>query len=356
MEIEEKITLNFFKILSTACAGIIVCTGIVFASYTIYDKIWKEPTIITQEEENKRVEEINKPITNEEKQTLISEDQAIQIGKNILNILNYGNLDFEKVNIVRGNVEKENSDKYFILCTESNINKGITISINASNGEFCGFRDNTILSENLKCDDISEETAKEIANNLYDKLNILKKDDDYKIVSAKRQDIASGSEVHDMWYVTYAKTYNSNYDENSTFGVEFVVVDGKTNIFSISGKVESNFENNSIMLSKDEAIEIATKKEKSFSTLEISEISAELGIEKMNGFIYALENDIPLDTRYTIDDVTRNVWVVRIKHKKDHRARKSDLETVKNEYDKKYYVDTTTGEIIGGDQIEYFDD
>ncbi len=40
---------------------------------------------------------------------------------------------------------------------------------------------------------------------------------------------------------------------------------------------------------------------------------------------------------------------------KDFKPRNSDLETVKTQFDKKYFFDITTGEIIGGEQIEYFD-
>ena len=75
----------------------------------------------------------------------------------------------------------------------------------------------------------------------------------------------------------------------------------------------------------------------------------------MNIFIYALENNITNDNgEYQLDDISRNVWVVEIKHNKDSKPKDSELETVKQLYNKKYFIDATTGEIIGGEQSEFF--
>ena len=48
------------------------------------------------------------------------------------------------------------------------------------------------------------------------------------------------------------------------------------------------------------------------------------------------------------------MWVVNIEHNKDSKPKDAMLETVKNLYNKKYYIDATTGEIIGGEQSEFF--
>lgn len=50
----------------------------------------------------------------------------------------------------------------------------------------------------------------------------------------------------------------------------------------------------------------------------------------------------------------RNVWVVDVKHNKETKPKDAEIETVKKLYNKKYYIDATTGEIIGGEQSEYF--
>ena len=44
---------------------------------------------------------------------------------------------------------------------------------------------------------------------------------------------------------------------------------------------------------------------------------------------------------------------VYIEHKKDNKPKDSSISTGRNDYNKKYYIDATTGEIIGGEQAEY---
>ena len=265
--------------------------------------------------------------------------------------MGYERIAFKEVNIVRG----YDSKNHYILSTETDSTKGIVINLNAVNGAFEYFCDNDIISKNIICDDISEEDAKNIASDIYKKLNIIQENDIYEIMSAKKQTMASGSDTNDMWQVSYAKKYNNTFDKDTAFSTAFSVVDEKVMIYIIKGKSEDNFENNSITLSKENAIEIAVTKEKEFSSLEISEVSAYLSIEKMNIFIYALENNIKNDDgEYQLDDIDRNVWVVEIKHNKDSKPRDAELETVKQLYNKKYFIDSTTGEIIGGEQSEFF--
>lgn len=122
-------------------------------------------------------------------------------------------------------------------------------------------------------------------------------------------------------------------------------------------KNEDNYEKNPIVISKEEAIEIAKNKENEFSNIRISNVSAELSIEKMNIFIYCLENNVTNEKgELKTTDTTRNVWVVNIEHDKNTIPKDGNIETVKKFYNKKYFVDATTGEIIGGEESEFFND
>ena len=105
-------------------------------------------------------------------------------------------------------------------------------------------------------------------------------------------------------------------DYSDMFQVTFAINDGKVEIESLSTGLENLFQNNDIEITEEEAIEIAENKEKEFSNLEISKTTAELGIEKMNLFIYGLENFAENKNEYKIDDISRRVWIVRIEHKK----------------------------------------
>ncbi len=353
---EDKKMKQYSKKIANIAATVVVAIGLsvgtAYAGTVIYEKIWKEPTKISQEELDKEIEKIKEPITKEEKEEMINNEEAIEIVNEMLQNLGYDKITFKEINIVRG----YDSKNHYILSTETDSSKGIVINLNPITGEFEYFCDNNVISKDIKCDDISEEVARDIANDIYKKLNIIPQDEGYEIVSARRQNIVSGNIINDMWQVSYAKKYNNNtFDEKTTFTVAFKVVDGKTIIHIIKGKSEENFENNSVIITKDEAIKIASEKEKEFSTLEISEVSVQLSIEKMNIFVYALENNITnTNGEYQVDDIDRNVWVVEIKHNKDRKPRDAELETVKQLYNKKYFIDATTGEIIGGEQSEFF--
>lgn len=176
----------------------------------------------------------------------------------------------------------------------------------------------------------------------FTELILLINDDLYKVAKTR---ITNEADIEDAI---------QEFDKDTMFTTAFSVVDGETIIYIIKGKVDSNFENNAIVLSKEEAIRIATNKEKEFSSLEISSAEAELAIEKMNIFIYRLENNIENNSsEYKVDDISRNVWKVEIKHKKNEKPKDSKIETVKQMYNKNYYIDATTGEIIGGEQAEF---
>ena len=75
----------------------------------------------------------------------------------------------------------------------------------------------------------------------------------------------------------------------------------------------------------------------------------------MNEFVYILENEKENDSgNVHVENIKRNVWVVYIEHKKDEHPRNTDVSTVRQEFNKKYYIDATTGEIIGGEEAEFF--
>ena len=161
--------------------------------------------------------------------------------------------------------------------------------------------------------------------------------------------------INSLWEVSFGKMYNGNYDKSNISTICFSICDNNIVISSITFIDNNNFENNPIIITKEEAIEIATNKEKEFSNFEISDTTADLSIEKMNIFIYCLENNITNENGdIKTGDITRNVWVVDVKHNKEAKPKDAEIETVKKLYNKKYYIDATTGEIIGGEQSEYF--
>ena len=333
-------------VLLTSCF-IMGCTGVMAVNY-LYENIWKDPIILSKNEEEKIIKE---DIEDYEKSEFISEEKATEIGNQLLTKLGYENTTITQINLLKG--YDSNYSIHYLLRAEN-----ILINLNPKTGELEYFGDNSFLDKNIVCDTISEDKVNEIATQIYSDLNFFEENNNYKIVETKKQSIVSGKYANDSWQVSFAKVYNNNiYNKESISTIAFSVYNDNIIIYSISMKNEDNYEKNPIVISKEEAIEIAKNKENEFSNIRISNVSAELSIEKMNIFIYCLENNVTNEKgELKTTDTTRNVWVVNIEHDKNTIPKDGNIETVKKFYNKKYFVDATTGEIIGREESEFFND
>lgn len=334
-----------FKLVTPTACLVMLCTGVMATSYIVYEKVWKNPAIVSQEEE---INNVKQEITKEEKANYISEEKATKIAEEIIKKLGYENIKISDVELKRG-YDSEYSSHYILKADD------ILISINPETGKLDYFGDNSINTKDVKCDEISKEKANEIAKEIYSKLEIFDNKNDYEIVSTEKLNMAFGKHINNVWQVSFGKIFNGNYNKDNVSTICFSICNNNIIISSITGERKDTFENNPLVITKEQAIEIATNKEREFSNLEISNITANLSIEKMNIFVYCLENNITNENgELKLDDRSRNVWVVDIQHDKESKPKDGEIETVKKLYNKKYYIDTTTGEIIGGEQSEFF--
>ncbi len=275
-------------------------------------------------------------------------EDAIKTANEVINKLGYKNTQISNVDLKR-KYNNEYSGHYILR------SNNILITINAETGKLEYFGDNSINNRDIKCDELSETQVNKIAREIYNNLGLFDNENKYEIVNTKKVDMAFGEHINSLWEVSFGKMYNGNYDKSNISTICFSICDNNIVISSITFIDNNNFENNPIIITKEEAIEIATNKEKEFSNLEISDTTADLSIEKMNIFIYCLENNITNENgEIKTGDITRNVWVVDVKHNKEAKPKDAEIETAKKFYNKKYYIDATTGEIIGGEQSEYF--
>ena len=305
------------KLATTTSCLIMACSGVFATSYIVYEKVWKNPVIVKTANE-------------------------------VINKLGYKNTQISNVDLKR-KYNNEYSGHYILR------SNNILITINAETGKLEYFGDNSINNRDIKCDELSETQVNKIAREIYNNLGLFDNENKYEIVNTKKVDMAFGEHINSLWEVSFCKMYNGNYDKSNISTICFSICDNNIVISSITFIDNNNFENNPIIITKEEAIEIATNKEKEFSNLEISDTTADLSIEKMNIFIYCLENNITNENgEIKTGDITRNVWVVDVKHNKEAKPKDAEIETVKKFYNKKYYIDATTGEIIGGEQSEYF--
>ena len=343
---QNKRKSSFLLKLATATSCLVmVGTGVFATSYMVYEKVWKKPVIVSSKEESLNVK---KEISKEEKEKYISEEEAVKNANEIINKLGYKNIQISNVDLKRS-YNSEYSAHYILRAND------ILININAETGKLEYFGDNSINNKDIKCDDISESQVNKIASEIYNKLGLFSNEEEYEIVNTKKEKMIFGEHINDLWQVSFGKMYNGNYDKSNISTIYFSIYNNNIIIASITIAENNNFENNPIIIDKEEAIKIATNKEKEFSSLEISDTVAYLSIEKMNIFIYCLENNITNENgENKLDDIVRNVWVVDVKHNKETNPKDGKIETVKELYNKKYYIDATTGEIIGGEQSEYF--
>ena len=157
-----------------------------------------------------------------------------------------------------------------------------------------------------------------------------------------------------LWRADFCKKYDGIVNKYQCIRISFVPEVKRIKMLTV---FDEAFDNNEVKITKEEAIEIAKAKLKDIGRDEskIKSITAELSIEEMNTIWFETErlnekNEVAenkTETNRTIDTsdegyrvpetVIRKVWKVTIDSSEEF-AVKDD-----------FFVDATTGEIIGGD-------
>lgn len=345
---KAKKSNNVFNNFSLKFATTVVCllltfSTAVFAAYMIYENIWKDPERTSRKQ---REESVLAPIDEEELNNIISEEKAKTIATTIIENLGYENKTISEIKINRS--YENNEDLYYHIVFDN-----ITIQLDAKTG-IIDYIENRETKNMIKENDIIDKAeAVEIANSIYKKVGI-GNIDNYLVLSSEERDGLDDTYTNKYWKVIYGLVEDDIKSDDKIFMITFKIIDGNVFVYKLSYRRLNDFVNNPIVINEDEAIKIAIDKEKEFSSLEISKVSAEIDMKKMNSFVYALENYIGNDTgSLKVDNTARNVWLIFIEHKKDNNPRNTDVLTVRQEFNKRYYIDATTGEIIGGEEAEY---
>lgn len=335
---------NFsLKFATAALCFILTFSTVVFAAYIIYENIWKDPERTSRKQ---REESVLAPIDEEELKDVISEDDAKRIATTIVENLGYENKTISEVKLNRS--YENNEDMFYNI-----VFGDVTVKLDAKSGVVDYIEDVNTRKLTSDNDVIDEKKAIEIANKIYKSVGI-GNIENYKIISAKEKSIDDDRGSSEYWEVIYGLEEGINTADNR-FLITYKIINESIYLDLLKYERLDGFINNPIVITKDEAIKIAIEKEEEFSNLEISKVSAEIDMKKMNTFVYLLENSlINMNESIQIDNVERNVWIVNIEHKKDGKPRSADIQTVRGKFDKIYYIDATTGEIIGGEESEYF--
>ena len=353
----ENKTKNIFKIVSTAVAGIILSTGIVFAGTKVYEKIWKEP---------EKIEIVTTVLTPEAQKENISEEEAKQIAIHKLNEIGFN------TNIVKTDNYKEiDSNKImYQFVTDDDY----SIFIDGQKAQFFG-----LANENKKLAEIDKnfygygggknvsteyfmnrEEAIEVANKYYKLFGF--KEGEYEVTKVSSFN-GEGDEKAETGYkfdVTYNKKYGDTYNP-----YEYVLIRVYAKDEILWNIVTENipYDNNPTEITKEQALQIALEVDKRIEEKEIAETKVEKMIVKMNAKAYYRLTDkekfykemstvdYPTEERvyYQMEDKIRNAWVVVITYV-------DDWEDVVTRYTRggfSYFIDATTGEVIGGAIMDY---
>ena len=341
------------RAIITSVTTIIIITGVGVAGFIAYDKIWKNPEKYTYEEIQETIAEGNNV---GEVENLITEETAKQNATTIMNNLGYNNEIIKSITLQK---DINNNDKpFYNILTGNNENEGIAIKLNANTGDLISFANNNFQNIEIKTNTINNEQAKEYSNQIIEKVGL--KENEYQLTNCTQQQITYSNQVKNVWVATYYKLYDGIYNPYEVLTNNFVISDNKIEISSIVETSDGTYDNNPTVITQEEATQIAINKEKELTSREIESTSSEIGIRKMNSYIYQLENNLLFSNSKFMEDGSidiedkniRKVWMVKIIHTNFTKdLNKLDTNEVLKSTDKIYYIDITTAEILGGEEI-----
>lgn len=372
---EEKETMDkkekfVFKNIGIAACVLMSLTGVALASSKVIEKVFKEPK--KYESYNEILEERaeiqgTQEVTQEDEIKSIDIEQAVTEANSILNKFGYGNQEFVvkelKKNYILG------ADLSYLFATNKNLNKGIEIDVNAKNGKCVGICDNDLWNQKIISDPISKEEAIEKSEEIYKLFGL--KENEYKLKQIEGgPDAKYDGENPNTWYITYAKTYDGAFNYFERLEMYFGIKNGKLLIYSVYiANDHIEFNNNEIVISKEDAKKIALEEDKKITDNEVDFTITNLGIRQINSWIYLLKQNggkypdskqekledgtiVTYPQYRTVENRARKVWVVNIHYKQGE----PDPNNEKKYNSKSIFVDCTTGEVVGGADESYWEE
>lgn len=341
---KEKIKKVYYKSLKkialTAFMTVLVTTGVAYAGTKVYEKIFVNPEKVVgfYSDDNGKgdLSKIN-DIT-------ISKETATNEINNLLRKFGHENEKIESIELFN------NSENYQLIW-EAKTNNNNSILINADDKDSFNIVFNNIIDESLKKINnniITEEEAVNIAKNLCKKYGY--EVSEYTYIRTYTN--TSSETTPYIWYVDFFKGYDGIVNPYQRINIGFIP---QTKDIYVFGICNEELENNSIEITSEQAKELVLEEEKKIETeYKTNNIDIELSIVSTNDNAYLRTNNYEQyykqnDVNYPLENIIeyrvarhiRKAWIITINY-----------EITDNNIDKKsfsYFVDTTTGEIIGGD-------
>lgn len=314
--------------------GIAYATNINLKNSNEESKIWKEPK---QYEIN-----TNRELSEEEKAKCISEEEARKEATKAL--VKIGLEEDEPLSV---RVEKDfltNENEWHIGT------KKATITLEAETGDLKYIQ---VPTWNYKIPynyGITKEEARNVAQELLAKLRLEDDKDEYELVKLTRNmETDEGSYI---WYAQFYKKYGDLLNPYEEIYIGWVPTINGIYCLKIN---KDKYENNLEKITKEKAIEIAKEKDKQIEPNKtIKNVEAGIRIKQMNADVYLRENFKEKydkaefsrfeGTQYETEGRVRKVWCVVVEYEGEEKVKKYT-----------YFVDCTTGEIIGGSYWSVFE-
>lgn len=348
-----------------------------------YEHLWTEPKEITSVEEYEKLHESNlsgsySDLSEEELSKFIQEDKAKTIAKEMLEKIGYENEEIESIEPSK-NFYETDIDIIYKIKTQN----GLEIDLDGENGNFIHFDYSDLIKQRFENEEMDKEDIKNISLGLYNKFDFLNRG--YEFYKCNCQIIAQGVGSSDSSdYKQYTKSeYLAIFYEKQKSGIlnkfkgitiSFYIKDGKTLISGIGysdtlggmriyKNIEYVEEDNEVKLSENMAIEIAKEKDKSIFNKKIKYTRTQLINDMTSYDVWAWEKGYTYEdlafyvqkenasagySKYYYDKYyIRNVYEVTIIYDvKNGEINEKDI--LSDELGKVYYIDVTTGEILGG--------
>lgn len=315
---------TFFRIVTIMLSWVALTGCVAYCANFVIDKVFIKPKVMTYQDSIK--------VNDEEKKSLISKEKAEECAS--LEMKN-------KFNKTPGNIKqielRKDSISYeprWIIFYDNNM----SVQLNAITGKIKSLTDFTIDDTKI-ISKLSKEEAKKIAIELYNSIGY--NENDYELANFDKNGI---SENANLYTADFSKKYGDIFNDYQTVRITFIPEEKQIVTFNL---FDFEFDNNELIITKEQAIEIAKNKNKKLDDNKFKIISeeAKLKIVKMNDYVYGQENPInniedenDYET-YVVEPRTRFAWVVELNYNSEFAKKVS------------YFVDATTGEIIGGDEV-----
>lgn len=328
---------NLPKLVATFVLTTTVTGGLVYATgNTIYDKIWKQPESYN----------ITQNVTDEEKAKCISEEEAENIGNSYLKKIGLNDEIIQNLGLTKEFLSNEN--------VWNMSSQKATITIDGETGKIKSVNIPTWEYKIPYNYGITREEARNVAKELLQKYKPEDDKGEYELISLKRNN--EKDEEAYIWYADFYKRYGDLINPEERISIGWVpTING---LYSLN--IESNtYEDNEQKISKEDAIKIVTEKEKQIEQNKtIKDTRAEIRIKQMNENVYLRENfkEEYENGTLNMEKTGENTYKLKddaVMYKTEERVRKVWCVVVIYNLDEPYqgytyYVDSTTGEIIGG--------